>query len=106
MRSRLVSLGCLLAAAVGASASADTTPDASTSVDDPAAWLSARGVKDPAKQLGDACCCVEVIVGAASEHALRCSEATPAGVEESADIAVSEIIRVVRSHKAVKVLEV
>ena len=89
-----VVLVCLFSVAV---AGTDT-------VDDPAAWLSARGVKDPAKQLGDTCCCVEVSVGSASEHALRCSEATSIPTE-GADIAVREVIRVVRAGKVVKVLE-
>jgi len=61
-------------------------------------------VKDPSKRLGDTCCCVEVVVGSPAEHALRCSEEESIPTE-GADIAVREVIRVVRAGKVVKVLE-
>lgn len=85
--------------------SALASPAAAKDVDDPQAWLTEHGVKDAASQLGDACCCVEVSVGRPAEAALSCREARAGGHAESADIAVTQVIRVVRAHKVVKVLE-
>jgi hypothetical protein len=107
MRWSSVALVCVFAAAIGGTASAGGDPAVPTdSVDDAEAWLSARGVKNAAKQLGDVCCCVEVIVGTGSERALRCSEAKTLPLEGSYTIVVSEVVRVVRAGKAVTVLEV
>ena len=74
-------------------------------VDDTTAWLTARGVEDADTELGDVCCCVEVRVGKPAETALDCREARAGGAPESADIAIAEVIRVVRAHKVVKVLD-
>jgi len=74
-------------------------------VEDGDAWLVAHGSKDPEKRLGNACCCVEVRVGRPAERALDCKEEEPGGEPESADIAVKEVIRVVRAGKVVKVLD-
>ena len=78
---------------------------APTTVDDGDAWLVAHGSKDPEKRLQNACCCVEVGVGRRAERALDCKEEEAGGHAESADIAVKEVIRVVRGGKVVKVLE-
>ena len=90
-----VALVCLFSGAV---AGADT-------VDDPGAWLSARGVKDPAKQLGDTCCCAEVSVGGAfrARAALQRGDRHP---DRGSRHRRQEVIRVVRARKVVKVLEV
>ena len=74
-------------------------------VEDGDAWLAAHGSKDPEKRLQNACCCVEVSVGRPAEHALDCKEEQSGGHPESADIVVTEVIRVVRGGKVVKVLE-
>jgi len=100
MRAQLVS-SCLVLA-LGAVAAAGTAPK---SVEDGDAWLVAHGSKDAEKRLQNACCCVEVSVGRPAERALDCQEERDGGHAESADIVVSEVVRVVRGGKVVKVLE-
>jgi hypothetical protein len=74
-------------------------------VDDPAAWLAARGVTALTEQAKSWCCCSEVVVGSASERALRCSEPEDSAIDGTYTIAVHDVVRVVRGGKAVIVLD-
>lgn len=104
MRAQLLAGWVVLA--LGAVGIAGAAPAATTKdVDDGDAWLAAHGSKDPEKRLQNACCCVEVSVGRPAERALDCKEEQAGGHAKSADIAITEVIRVVRGGKVVKVLQ-
>ena len=98
----------MLACPLTARADTGSAGSASASIDvtDPDAWLKAHGVKNPPHDLQQPCCCVEITVGSPAEHALQCRDGQDVGDEQSALIAIRDIIRVVRAKKAVTVLDV